>query len=217
MRKIAYFCFIFLIVGFMVHAESFKELYSNTYLQTAPKEMTIGGTVGTVVSVGITGVTATGENDAEGFPFDLLGNDVLLSSGNVGRKIATWSVDANSNEVKLRITADHLKQGEDEVPYILRFSYTIPNENSGIFYVISSDSTGEIYDIVDGDLDAGVNVQDENGMITITLKNTQNRVSISDCDIRVFIPKSFIADLKDDEITPPGNYSAELTIEVMGE
>lgn len=214
MKKVIYCCLVLFISLQAISAVSFETLYNRSKPESTTREMVIGGTIGTEISLGISAITSTGTTSAEGTPFDLLGDDVLLNSGNVGRKIATWTLDSNSNKVRLKVTAKSLKNdGGQEVPYILRFEYSIPDEKTDTFFVVSEFKEG-FYSTIEDD---PVQIQPDNGNVTIELEKLDSNISISDGEVRVFIPKSYEASVKDDAITPPGTYSARVTIEVFGE
>lgn len=202
------------IVFSILSVAAFGDKFIEDGIYQAPadtmRSMTVGGRVGIDSAVRVD-VIMSSPGSAEGTPFDLLGDDVLLSSGNVGRKIANWTIFTNSNKANLKVTAGSLKHvaGPSVVPYVLRFEYSLDGK-SNYFYVLSEAATGKIGSEINNSLVA------ENGEWIITSSTSEN-ILINSSDIRFFIPSGAIDDVKDNTTTPSGTYRAEVKVEILGD
>lgn len=194
-------------------------------VQPVMRSMTVGGTYNVSISAGVTPIISD-VSAAEGTPFNMLGDDVVASAGYVGRKIAEWTLAANTNRVKMTVGADPLTgphpDGNSTVDYVLYFYYSFPvYENvtgtatdefqSGQFYIVSDGYEGRIMPGNGND----VTVQ-EGGSVTIETSNEQ-KILINGGEIRVFFPAGEMETIQNNSLTPPGTYSATVTINVWSE
>ena len=136
-------------------------------------------------------------SSTEGFPFDLLGDDVLENQAvglEGGRIIGHWSLNSNHPEVKITIAPEDLLYTGDNIyvgttvpslPYVLSFYYEFPvfNDESATSYVIKS---------------GAINVGSRLGYI------------------RFILPNGYSEDLKNDQLYPVGTYSATVEITIEG-
>ena len=94
MKKVVVFIFMF-CSAFFLNAFT-AENDPAPKVQPVYRAMTIGGDLNATVSVSVNPIVAD-ISAAEGTPFNMLGDDVLQSSGYVGRKIADWMLFSNTN------------------------------------------------------------------------------------------------------------------------
>lgn len=193
-------------------------------VQPVMRSMTVGGTYNVSISAGVTPIISD-VSAAEGTPFNMLGDDVVASAGYVGRKIAEWTLAANTNRVKMTVEAAPLigphPADSSTVDYVLYFYYSFPvYENvtgtatgfqSGQFYIVSDGYEGRI---MPGDGN-DVTVQG-GGSVTIETSNEQ-KILINGGEIRVFFPAGEMETIQNNSLTPPGTYSATVTINVWSE
>lgn len=220
MKKSAVILILLFVSAFNLNAVFTAENDPAPKVQPVYRAMTIGGDLNATVSVSVNPIVAD-ISAAEGTPFNMLGDDVLQSSGYVGRKIADWMLFSNTNRANMTVTAQPLTgplpDGDSKVPYVLYFHYSFATYDtqtgkyigdiSGESYVVSDGYTGEVFSD-----DSGIKAA-ENGLIEIS-SDIRQKININNGEIRVFIPTSAIAGVRDNDKTPPGTYEASVVITV---
>lgn len=178
-------------------------------------------------------------SSTEGFPFDLLGDDVLENQAvglEGGRIIGHWSLNSNHPEVKITIAPEDLLYTGDNIyvgttvpslPYVLSFYYEFPvfNDESATSYVIKSGAINvgsRGLDLSKTQLDSSIRenivfvecgdsaiLSTDNGYLPYGINTSLGY-------IRFILPNGYSEDLKNDQLYPVGTYSATVEITIEG-
>lgn len=165
----------------------------------------------------------------EGFPFDLLGDDIVENTDATGgRLIGYWQMNSNTSPTKVEIKAHDLTFTGDtaeELPYVLRFAYAYPCYTSDESYYIKN---GFIYVASEGLDDEKTKVDDnkKESDSFLTVKNSSLQlnhdytssaygINLAEGEIRFILPVYYSDLVKTDEY-PAGTYTATVELTVSG-
>lgn len=214
-------CLFALLPAAAADVSSFKSPQPQT------QSMTIGGRIADQLSIGVDVISSSNLDAPDGTPFNIEGDDVLMSSTNnpysMGRLIAYWFLYANRPKAKITVTAEPLKHTSieaDPVHYILRFSgryqdgFTANNNpayEDATFYVASKDYGGENMDGIDDFYKEELKVVASDTPIILESKSNED-IELVNSEIRVFIPYDQASYVQGD--APAGAYTASVTLTV---
>ena len=211
----------------------FETMFNNEFgnFTYSTQSMSVGGNIDYKLEVGVKVIEGSTDS-TEGAPFDLLGDDVMPEDNTIGRKIAYWTMSSNTKDVQCTVKCTPLSMAYTdnsgiaktaEVPYVLRFATNNPNIK---FSVAANMDSGE--SAVNGN-ESFIFVPSENpeDKITNNITIADSRIAedgkfkieteeevliVNNGEIRIFIPYYYWDEVKDDSTTPPGIYTASVTV-----
>ena len=223
MKKIGLLLVFSLVVLGCMAKDPYLDLKTEIKSFDTYRQISIGGSYGEYALVSFD-IDEGGVDSVNGSGFSLTSRAVRPEDGSYGIILGTWTLSANFMPVTLTIDAQPLSmkyasaEGTKtaEVPYVLRFAYLYPeyefdgssSDVSDAFFVASNGYTGDLSkDNVPSDRLV------RNGEFVFSKSNSApQKLNIVDGQIRVFIPKDARDKVDDDSETPPGIYTATVTI-----
>ena len=196
------------------------------------QSMSVGGNIDYKLEVGVKVIEGSTDS-TEGAPFDLLGDDVMPEDNTIGRKIAYWTMSSNTKDVQCTVKCTPLSMTYTdnsgiaktaEVPYVLRFATNNPNIKFSV--AANTDSVDSaVSDNGSFIFVPSVNPQNGEKLSNITIvdskiavdgkfkmETTEEVLIVNNGEIRIFIPYYYWDEVKDDSTTPPGIYTASVTV-----
>lgn len=213
----------------------FETMFNNEFgnFTYSTHSMSVGGNIDYKLEVGVKVIEGSTDS-TEGAPFDLLGDDVMPEDNTIGRKIAYWTMSSNTKDVQCTVTCTPLSMTYTDnsgaaitakVPYVLRFATNNPDIK---FSVAANRDSGE--SVVNGN-ESFIFVPSENPgdnkeltkNITIScsriaedgkfkIETEEDVLIVNNGEIRIFIPYYYWDSVKSDSLTPPGIYTASVTM-----
>ena len=214
MRKKIIVFIIFFIIGLPSLFAERKEM---------TKSFQIQGAYGAVTELAITPIPAQSQNYRIGMPFNV--EDVQVqSSQKAGRKIAEWSLISNTKFI-LKVKATKLTyNGEsataEPLDYVITFAYRLTDSigTQHFQYNTESDSAtliGASEVGLTGQKDGDYTIIDILGSVTDEYFNN-SYLGILNESIYFKFTQSASAKVSNDELVPPGEYSATVTLLIEG-
>lgn len=225
-KTICLIILLILIAVFSISAAYTEELYKELHLQAG---------FGPIANVSVSEVPSQSLEFMQGMPFDLEDIYVAANGTENGRIIAYWNMISNTN-FTLRVSTSLLKyagsdssvtSGQDipSLSYKLTFSYILGQQGqgseqdvSGLFSMSNSMNGGA------GSAENGTyNGQDSEGNYLFEFNLIEMNPAVStyvgsvDGSIFFQLTEESTAIVSDDSLVPPGNYTAEVTIEIWSE
>ena len=216
MRKKIIVFIIFFIIGLSSLFAERKEM---------TKSFQIQGAYGAVTELAITPIPAQSQNYRIGMPFNV--EDVQVqSSQKAGRKIAEWSLISNTKFI-LKVKATKLTyNGEsataEPLDYVITFAYRLTdtvgtqhfqyNTESGAANLVGSSEAGAT-----GEKDGEYTIIDILGPEFTEEYFSNSYIGILNESIYFKFTQSASAKVQDDNLVPPGEYSAAVTLLIEGE
>lgn len=212
----------------------FETMFNNEFgsFTSSTHSMSVGGNIDYRLEVGAQVIEGSTDS-TEGALFDLLGDDVMPEDNTIGRKIAYWTMSSNTKDVQCTVTCTPLSMTytdnsgaakSAEVPYVLRFAANNPD----IKFSVAA-NTDSVDSAVNGN-ESFIFVPSENpgeekltNNITIAdpriakdgkfkIETEEEVLIVNNGEIRIFIPYYYWDSVKDDLLTPPGIYTASVTM-----
>lgn len=211
----------------------FETMFNNEFgnFTYSTHSMSVGGNIDYKLEVGVKVIEGSTDS-TEGAPFDLLGDDVMPEDNTIGRKIAYWTMSSNTKDVQCTVECTPLSMTYTdnsgaaetaEVPYVLRFATNNPdikfsvaanmdseesavNGNESFIFVPSENPEGK-------ELSDNITIADwiaEDGKFKI--ETEEEVLIVNNGEIRIFIPYYYWDSVKSDSLTPPGIYTASVTM-----
>ena len=234
------FVFLFHLVAikdlekFFPEQTLFETMFNNEFgnFTYSTQSMSVGGNIDYKLEVGVKVIEGSTDS-TEGALFDLLGDDVMPEDNTIGRKIAYWTMSSNTKDVQCTVTCTPLSMTytdnsgaakSAEVPYVLRFAANNPD----IKFSVAA-NTDSVDSAVNGN-ESFIFVPSENpgeekltNNITIAdpriakdgkfkIETEEEVLIVNNGEIRIFIPYYYWDSVKDDLLTPPGIYTASVTM-----
>lgn len=195
---------LFLVISFLLVFSG--HAFAETRTQT--RELSVSGTYGLSHSVRINSIPVS-SGDTEGVPFDILGEDVLSSTG---RKIALWSMSSNYLPVTVKVYAKDLELAGVKIPYCLRFAYEFPvYNNDDKDYVTNAFIVGS-----EGLLDSGYTNQYVFAE-QAELQGLDIAYNSSNCYVSFMLPEDIYQMVAESNEYPNGDYNATVVVVMEGE
>lgn len=212
----------------------FETMFNNEFgnFTYSTQSMSVGGNIDYKLEVGVKVIEGSTDS-TEGAPFDLLGDDVMPEDNTIGRKIAYWTMSSNTKDVQCTVKCTPLSMTYTdnsgiaktaEVPYVLRFATNNPNIKFSV--AANTDSVDSaVSDNGSFIFVPSVNPQNGEKLSNITIvgskiavdgkfkmETTEEVLIVNNGEIRIFIPYYYWDEVKDDSTTPPGIYTASVTV-----
>lgn len=124
---------------------SFKTQYTEwknkINFESLTNPLDISGRVDPYANIQIVIIESTEENNFQGIPFDIMGDDVT-NSAKAGRRIGEFTIFSNSPKVTLTVDVGPLVSGNFSVDYelIFNYRYSYYDENNKVINVTKEDS-----------------------------------------------------------------------------
>ena len=193
-----------------------SSLYSadTTYSSELTREIQLQGAYDKVVSIEFDEIAAQSQGELSGIPFNIQDQTVQAESGN-GRAISRWNIITNT-PFTLRVSCDgmfHEDVIEKKKP--LNFSLTFTYDLA--YYVSGNEESykGSFTYSTDPESNG-----DENNVINMIPEDVvpDTNTFIGSVDGLVYFKfNTFSKDIDIDELYPPGNYYADVKVEVITE
>lgn len=194
-----------------------SSLYSadTTYSSELTREIQLQGAYDKVVSIEFDEIAAQSQSELSGIPFNIQDQTVQAGSGN-GRAISRWNIITNT-PFTLRVSCDGMFHEDDiekkkpSLEFSLTFTYDLAyyvkgeeDSDKGSFtYSYSTESNG-----------------DENNVFSMIPEDVvpDTNTFIGSVDGIVYFKFDTQAtDIDNDDLYPPGNYYADVKVEVITE
>lgn len=119
----------------------YKEWKSKFNFESLTNPLDISGRVDPYANIQIVIIESTEENNFQGIPFDIMGDDVT-NSAKAGRRIGDFTIFSNSPKVTLTVDVGPLESGNFVVDYelIFNYRYSYYDENNNEIDVTKEDS-----------------------------------------------------------------------------
>lgn len=119
----------------------YKEWKSKFNFESLTNPLDISGRVDPYANIQIVIIESTEENNFQGIPFDIMGDDVT-NSAKAGRRIGDFTIFSNSPKVTLTVDVGPLESGNFLVDYelIFNYRYSYYDENNNEIDVTKEDS-----------------------------------------------------------------------------
>lgn len=200
------------IICILFLAMMISGLYSATYSSELTREIQLQGAYDKVVSIEFDEIAAQSQSELSGIPFNIQDQTVQTGAGN-GRTISSWNIITNT-PFTLRVSCDGMFHEDDAVKEKpLEFSLTFTYD---LAYYISGSEESE-----KGSFTYSIKANDNgNNIFSMMPENVvpDTNTFIGSVDGLVYFKfETSATDIDNDNLYPPGNYYADVKVEVMTE
>ena len=186
-------------------------LYSATYSSELTREIQLQGAYDKVVSIEFDEIAAQSQSELSGIPFNIQDQTVQAGAGN-GRTISSWNIITNT-PFTLRVSCDGMFHEDDAYKTPLEFSLTFTYDLA--YYVSGSEKSDK------GSFTYSTKVKDDgNNIFSMMPENIvpDTNTFIGSVDGLVYFKfETSATDIDNDNLYRPGNYYADVKVEVMTE